>query len=211
MRATAGWEALPSVNHNVELGPFVISCGSESARGRLRSLIAPAVVTRPMAPGGVADDCGEFVSVNQRAPSGPVTIAPGVAFGVGRSKKVRPPDVVLRPIRAELSSVNQRAVGTRCDAERIEVPGRQRELDDRSARIRGERIEMRDRGISELNGEPDQAHQVRGSDRRGRSRVPAETFGSSPPGSGQAGRCARSLRCHLRAPRRTTACRPGRR
>lgn len=84
------------------------SAASVSPNGELpafspavNSVIAPLVVTRPMAPPGTR-------SVNHRFPSGPAASVPG-AWPAGSVNSVIVPVVVIRPIAGGVArSVNQR-------------------------------------------------------------------------------------------------------
>ena len=79
-----------SVAHSAPSGPSVMAAG-ELAPGRLYSVIAPAVVIRPILP-------GKF-SQNHSAPSGPGVMPEGVlrVVGIGNSTIVTPRAAGSRP------------------------------------------------------------------------------------------------------------------
>src|SRR5258708_17074531 len=88
------WSALGvcSVNHNAPSGPVVMPVGPLPAFGSGNSVIAPAVVMRPI--------LLAKVSVNQSAPSGPVVMYRMTLPFVGIGNSVITPAVVLPPIVA---------------------------------------------------------------------------------------------------------------
>src|SRR6188474_1124408 len=77
---TFGGFAPNSVNHSAPSGPAVISWGALGLVGIGNSVMAPAVVIRPIL-------C-PFSSVNQSAPSGPAVMPAGRLTGVGTGNSV---------------------------------------------------------------------------------------------------------------------------
>src|SRR6266851_4203516 len=93
------WFPSSSVNQRLPSGPAAMPRGKLLFVLMRNSVMAPAVVLRPILP---------TASVNQSAPSGPAVMPTGPLLAVGVENSVMAPAVVLRPILPADSSVNHR-------------------------------------------------------------------------------------------------------
>src|SRR5207249_2283253 len=89
-----------SVNQRLPSGPTVMIVGKLLAVGTGNSVIAPAVVMRPI--------WLPRRSLNQRLPSGPTVMPTSELLAVGTANSLTTPAVVIRPIWFPADSVNQR-------------------------------------------------------------------------------------------------------
>ena len=114
-----------SVNQRLPPGPAAMPNGPLFAVGVAYSVMAPAVVTRPILP--------TLSSVNQRLPSGPAAMPYGPLLAVGVRYSVTAPPGVMRPILLLVSlGEPEVAVRPRRDADRAAERGRDGILGDRA-------------------------------------------------------------------------------